>query len=482
MVKIKSQPPTSSSDNPPPVDPSLPAQPEDGIDDSFHGPQGQEKAPANKPNKDPEYNGVASHEKDEKEEEYKCPECEKEITAAQVKFIIEQKDKKGNIIPLTATNDKHLTDILEYLNKYRKDYNLDTCLRKAHFISQAAAECARFSIFEESMNYGHKGLRGNFAKYFSASFKINDYFDPTHKRYNCFTKAEITDLLVVEYKKKDEKNKKDIQTLLDGDYKDLTVDETLLYGRVDEKNGVVIKDDATLKISVKKHEAFKIKWPSRAYGDRMDNGKESLQNGYRFRGRGIIQLTGKDHYESFSLQRKKQTFPDDTTGYIDFTKSDTEGALKGNYDKLADATNMMYPVQSAVVFWAITTKILSTYADEDDIKMTTLKVNGGYKHLGERNEFVKRARLDDGLKVFTHYRNLHTNGTKSQKDTVIKNLKLLSESRKKKDEATNEMIEMKDPEGEKLKNELAPEAKPAAGDKPGAKKEGTPSVTPAKKN
>lgn len=479
MVKIKSQPP---ADVPVPEDRPLPPDSDEGIDVSFHGPQG-ESPQADKQANDPEYNGVASHEQDEKEEEYKCPECEKEITAEQVKYIIEQKDKKGNVIALSADDEKHLTDILTYVNKYRKDYNLDTCLRKAHFISQAAAECGRFSTFEEGLNYGHKGLRANFDKYFSSSFKVNDYFDPTHQRYNCFTKAEITSLLVVEYKKKDEKDKKDIQTLLDGDYKDLTLDETLLYGRVDEQNGVVVKDDATLKISVKKHDAFKIKWPSRAYGDRMENGKESLQNGYRFRGRGIIQLTGKGNYTKFSNHRKDHPFPDDTSGYIDFTANDSEGSLKGNYDKLADTSNMIYPVQSAVVFWAVTTKILATYADQDDIKLTTLKVNGGYKHLGERNEFIKRARLDDGLKVFTHYRNLHANGTKSQKDIVIKNLKLLSESRTKKDEATGKMVEMKDPEGEKLKNELAPEeAKPKAGDKPGAQKGGAPAVAPAKKN
>ncbi|NML40198.1 hypothetical protein HHL17_23565 [Chitinophaga sp. G-6-1-13] len=481
MVKVKSQPPPPA-DVPVPEDRPLPPDPDEGIDDSFHGPQG-ETPQTNKQAGDPEYNGVASHEKDEKEEAYKCPECEKEITTEQVKYIIEQKDKKGNVIALSADDEKHLTDILTYVNKYRKDYNLDTCLRKAHFISQAAAECGRFSTFEEGLNYGHKGLRANFDKYFSSSFKINDYFDPKHQRYNCFTKAEISSLLIVEYKKKDEKNKKDIQTLLDGEYKDLTLDETLLYGRVDEKDGVVIKDDATLKISVKKHDAFKIKWPSRAYGDRMENGKESLQNGYRFRGRGIIQLTGKGNYKNFSDHRKDHPFPDDTTGYIDFTTNDSGDSLKGNYDKLADTANMMYPVQSAVVFWAVTTKILATYADQDDIKLTTLKVNGGYKHLGERNEFIKRARLDDGLKVFTHYRNLHANGTKSQKDIVIKNLKLLSESRTKKDEATGKMVEMKDPEGENLKNELAPEeTKPKAGDKPGAKKEGAPAVAPAKKN
>ncbi|MBC9928943.1 glycoside hydrolase family 19 protein [Chitinophaga qingshengii] len=479
MVKVTSQPPPANV--PVPEDRPLPPGPDEGIDVDFHGPQG-EAQPANSQDKSPEYNGVASNEKDEKEEEYKCPECEKEITAEQVKFIIEQKDKKGNVIALSADDEKHLTDILTYLNKYRKDYKLDTCLRKAHFIAQAAAECGRFSTFEEGLNYGHKGLRGNFSKYFVSSFKINDYFNPKHERYNCFTKAEIIDLLAVEYKKKDEKDKKDIQTLLEGDYKELTVDETLLYGRVDEKNGVLIKDDATLKISVKKHDAFKIKWPSRVYGDRMSNGKETGHDGYRFRGRGIIQLTGKENYTKFGNHRKEHPFPDDTTGYIDFTANDSEGALKGNYDKISDTGNLMYAVQSAVVFWAITTSSLPGLADEDDIKQTTYRVNGGYKHLGERNDFIKRARLDDGLKVFTHYRNLHTNGNKSQKDTVIKNLKLLSESRTKKDEATDKMIELKDPEGEKLKNELAPETtKPQAGDQPGAKKEGAPAVAPPKK-
>lgn len=39
---------------------------------------------------------------------------------------------------------------------------------------------------------------------------------------------------------------------------------------------------------------------SRAYANRMGNGDENTQDGYRFRGRGFIQLTGRHNYETYS--------------------------------------------------------------------------------------------------------------------------------------------------------------------------------------
>ena len=40
---------------------------------------------------------------------------------------------------------------------------------------------------------------------------------------------------------------------------------------------------------------------SRVYGGRMGNGTEETKEGFKFRGRGFIQLTGKDNYKAFGL-------------------------------------------------------------------------------------------------------------------------------------------------------------------------------------
>lgn len=51
---------------------------------------------------------------------------------------------------------------------------------------------------------------------------------------------------------------------------------------------------------------------SRVYGGRMGNGDESTKEGYKFRGRGYIQLTGKSNYISFgkSINEDVTTNPD----------------------------------------------------------------------------------------------------------------------------------------------------------------------------
>ena len=94
--------------------------------------------------------------------------------------------------------------------------------RAAHFFAQTAHESGGFKAFSENLNYGAKGLRGIFRKYFP------------------------TDALARAYERK------------------------------------------PAKIA------------NRVYGNRMGNGDEASGEGFAFRGRGALQLTGKFNYSEFA--------------------------------------------------------------------------------------------------------------------------------------------------------------------------------------
>jgi putative chitinase len=63
-------------------------------------------------------------------------------------------------------------------------------------------------------------------------------------------------------------------------------------------NGIFKKYFPT-EAAAKAYERQPAKLASKVYGGRMGNGPESTQEGYKFRGRGYIQLTGKENYTAF---------------------------------------------------------------------------------------------------------------------------------------------------------------------------------------
>ena len=94
--------------------------------------------------------------------------------------------------------------------------------RAAHFFAQTAHESGGFKAFSENLNYGAKGLRGIFGKYFP------------------------TDAMARAYERKPQKI------------------------------------------------------ANRVYANRMGNGNEASGEGWLFRGRGALQLTGKFNFKAFS--------------------------------------------------------------------------------------------------------------------------------------------------------------------------------------
>lgn len=98
---------------------------------------------------------------------------------------------------------------------------------------------------------------------------------------------------------------------------------------------------------------------NKVYANRMGNGPESSGDGYKFRGRGLIQLTGKNNYTLFARSIGKTI--DETIAYL----GTPEGA-----------------VASAGWFWDVNK--LSIYADKGDFVGLTRRINGGTIGLADR--------------------------------------------------------------------------------------------------
>lgn len=118
------------------------------------------------------------------------------------------------------------------------------------------------------------------------------------------------------------------------------------------------KDRATAEMYARKSEMI----GSRVYANRMGNGDEASKEGFKFRGRGYIQLTGKDNYKQFS----------------DFIGED----CVANPDLVATK----YPLTSAAFFfnkngiWSLCDK----GATKNEIVAVTKRVNGGTIGLDDR--------------------------------------------------------------------------------------------------
>jgi putative chitinase len=161
-------------------------------------------------------------------------------------------------------------------NHYLPSFNIVTPARVAGFIAQAAHESADFTVLQENLNYGAKGLVGLFHKYFA--------------------------------------------------------------------------DESTAKQYERQPERI----ANRIYSNRMGNGSEASGEGWKFRGRGILQLTGKSNY----TQCSHDLFQDNT--------------LVEQPDLLRTPE---YATLSALWFWH--KNQLNHICDTGDIVLLSKKINGG---------------------------------------------------------------------------------------------------------
>lgn len=105
---------------------------------------------------------------------------------------------------------------------------------------------------------------------------------------------------------------------------------------------------------------------NRIYANRMGNGPEESGDGFRYCGRGLIQLTGRDNYAWFAASLG--ITPEEATEYL--------GTFEG-------------AAQSACWFWE--TNKLNQWADKNDIVTLTKRINGGTIGLEDRIKHYEHA-------------------------------------------------------------------------------------------
>lgn len=113
---------------------------------------------------------------------------------------------------------------------------------------------------------------------------------------------------------------------------------------------------------------------NRVYANRMGNGSEGSGDGYRYRGRGCFQLTGREMYQRYNDSPL------------------CNGDLMSHPEWLSQFPGA---VKSALWYWQM--KGLNKYADKGDFRGLTKAINGGYNGLESRQVYFEKAKKVFGI-------------------------------------------------------------------------------------
>jgi putative chitinase len=255
--------------------------------------------------------GVESAETKNKKDE---PEHMTKRTTAETILVGQLK----KIFP--AADEKYLGTVADELNADLEKYKLDTALRRAHFFAQVRQEAgASLSPRQESLNYRPEVLIEKFSYY----------------------------------------RKRPEEAHVDGRLEEVN--------RVEKKIGGK-KSIVDLKTTLRPADQLTI--ANKAYAKRDGNGDVSSGHGWKYRGRGIFQLTLRTNYERFTNQYSSLW----SGGKIDFLSEP---------DKVCE---FPYFIRSAVWFWV--SKSIYVIADggaaDENIDLITEKVNGDAKDAADQ--------------------------------------------------------------------------------------------------
>jgi putative chitinase len=129
---------------------------------------------------------------------------------------------------------------------------------------------------------------------------------------------------------------------------------------------VVFKKYFPTIAAAKKYANNPEKIANKVYANRMNNGNESSGDGWKYHGRGAIQITGKENYSLFARHINKTL--EETVAYCETF----EGAI-----------------ESAAWFWKF--RNLNIECDSNNFVSLTKKINGGTNGLAERQALYDKA-------------------------------------------------------------------------------------------
>jgi len=226
-----------------------------------------------------------------------------------------------------SITDNYAEAVLPHLNKYAISYKIDTPLLIANFLSQVGHESG-FIVRSENLSYSAKRMR----EVFGCKNNIRGY--------------------------------------------DASKDDCKISPRLRPK----------LWTEAAKYERNAENLGSYVYAGRNGNGDEESRDGYKYRGRGIIQLTGKNNYIAYTRIHNEKNAQD----HQDFVS---------NPDLVT--SNLEYGIESAFVWWEMNDlngKILKSYSARTESDITahvadvSTIVNGGTIGLPERVKLFESLR------------------------------------------------------------------------------------------
>lgn len=217
------------------------------------------------------------------------------------------------------TRAKNLPEWRAHLNFILPQYGIDTSKRLAAFFAQCGHESAGFSALVENLNYSAQGLANTWPNRYAERGTNGGYI---------------------------------------------------------RKSGKLVPNSLALRIA-RNPELI----ANYTYANRMGNGSPDSGDGWKYRGRGIIQVTGKENYRICS----RALFHDLT--------------LIDNPEYLSD---IEYAIYSACWYWD--SRNLNAYADREDLLGMTKAINGGTNGLAERkHEYYRMIELIENDTNFTGF-------------------------------------------------------------------------------